>query len=214
MPADWFRKTTWTAADREDFEAHLKRSRGVHNKSQYLRIQAFYLQKASPPLYQEALSLLERVLTEWRNDIQIASALLQKAECLLETKGFEAAIPIFRQGLEFEKQCPKCRTEAWLCFPWQIVRHRRTDLFDEALRWLTFPQSNAIMFPVDQFRTSSIRAIIKMQQGDIASAKSHAADALTAAGIDFSGFRYHPKIGLVGNMEPWVKAELERILTA
>ena len=212
MATEWFRKETWSAADREDFEAHLKRSRGVYHKSQYLRIQAVHLKRATPPLYREALSLLERVLTEWRDDSQVASALLQKAECLLETEGFDAAIPVFREGLKFEEQHPQWGTETWLIFPWQIVKHRRTDLFDEALKCLS--RKNDLIFPKDQFRASAIRAIVEMQRGEVASAKSHATDALKAAGIDFSGFRYHPKIGLVGDMEPWVKTELERILAA
>lgn len=129
MAIDWFRKTTWTAEDRDDFEARLKRSRGAYNKAQYLRIQAYHLQNAKPPLYQEALSLLERVLGQWRDDSQVASALLQKAECLLETVGFETAVPVFREGLEFEMQHPKTRTNAWVVFPWQIVNHQRSDLF-------------------------------------------------------------------------------------
>jgi tetratricopeptide (TPR) repeat protein len=212
MSVDWYRKTTWEPADCEDFEARLKRSREVFHKSQYLRIQAVTLQRATPPLYREALSLIERVLTEWRDDSQVADALLQKAECLLETEGFEAAIPAFREGLKFEKQHPQYRTDAWIIFPWQIVKHRRTDLFGEALKWLAFRCGPTL--PVDKFRASSIRAIVAMEQGDAASAKSHASNALKAAGIDFSGFRHHPKIGLVGDIAPWVKTELERILAA
>lgn len=213
MTIDWFRKTTWTEADREDFEAHLKRSRGIYNKAQYLRIQASHLQNAVPPLYREALTLLERVLTEWREDSQVASALLQKAECLLETEGFDAAIPAFREGLAFEVQHANNRTNAWVVFPWQIVKHRRSDLFDEASRCLAIAPTG-MMFPVDQFRVSVVLAMVKMKQGDIAFAKSCAADAQKAAHADSSGFKYHQKLGLVGAMEPWVKTELERILAA
>lgn len=213
MASDWFRKTTWTASDREDFEARLKRSRGVYHKSQYLRIQASHLQCAVPPLYREALALLERVLTEWRDDSQVAPALLQKAECLLEIEGFDAALPVFREGLEFEMNHPKSRTGAWVAFPWQIVKHQRVDLYDEALRWLASSPTGSI-FPVDQFRVSTVLAVVKMKQGDVVFAKSCAADAQKAAAAESSGFRYHQKLGLVGPMESWVKTELERILAA
>jgi tetratricopeptide (TPR) repeat protein len=213
MATEWYRKATWSAADREDFEAHLKRSRGVYNKSQYLRIQASHLQGAAPPLYREALSLLERVLGEWRDDSQVASALFQKAECLLELDGFDTAAPVFREGLEFETQRPNARTNAWVIFPWQIVKHQRSELFDEALRWLASSPTGST-FPVDQFRVSAVLAIVKMKQGDLKFAKSCAADAQKAAAADSSGFRYHQKLGLVGLVEPWVKAELERILAA
>src|SRR4051812_28154393 len=112
MATEWYRRTTWSAADREDFEAHLTRSRGVYYKSQYLRIQAGHLQEATPALYREALCLLERVFGEWRHDSQVAGALFQKAECLLEIEGFDVAAPVFREGLEFERQHPKHRTNA------------------------------------------------------------------------------------------------------
>jgi hypothetical protein len=213
MATDWFRKTTWSEADREDFEAHLKRSRGAYNKSQYVRIQASHLENAKPPLYQEALSLLERALTEWRDDSQVACALFQKAKCVLATKGLDAAIPVFREGLEFEKRRSQARTGAWVEFPWQIVKHRRVDLFREALGWLAFCPTGMLL-PIDQFRVSVVLAIVKMSEGDLAFAKSCAVDAERAADTNDSGLAHHKKLGLVESVEPWVRAELQRILTA
>ncbi|MCL2700366.1 MAG: hypothetical protein FWE88_01580 [Phycisphaerae bacterium] len=211
MANEWYRKTTWSDADRDDFEAHLKRSRGAANKSLYLLIQAEHLQDASPPLYREALALLERALTEWRYDSQRAVAFLRKAQCLLETEGFDAAIPFYRQSLEFEKQYTTTRTIAWREFPWQIVKHRRTDLYEEALKWLDIER---VAYPIDRYCMSTVCAIVWMHQGDPVNAKAVAATALKAAEIAFSGLRYHPNHGLVGDIEPWAKAELERILSA
>lgn len=42
-PDDWFRRRTWTREDREDFRKRLSRAR-PHNRAQYARIQAGYLQ--------------------------------------------------------------------------------------------------------------------------------------------------------------------------
>jgi hypothetical protein len=37
MPeVEWFRRTTWTDRDRDEFNARLSRSRGIGNKAQYL----------------------------------------------------------------------------------------------------------------------------------------------------------------------------------
>ncbi len=40
---EWFRRTTWTKEDQEDFFGHLGRSRT--QAPQYVRIQALYLEK-------------------------------------------------------------------------------------------------------------------------------------------------------------------------
>src|ERR1700722_5779262 len=53
---DWYRRTTWSNDDREQFFARLERSREAFHKSQYLRIQAYCLQLAG--LYEDALQLL------------------------------------------------------------------------------------------------------------------------------------------------------------
>ncbi len=213
MATDWFRKTTWTIADAQDFEAHLKRSRGTYHKSQYLRIQASHLQAAHPPLYAAALQLLERVLGEHRDESQVASALFQKAECLVETLGFNAALPIFRETLTFERSNPSWRTNAWIVFPWWIVKEHRVDLYDEALEAISHGASSA-PFPVDQFRMSVVLAIVKDEKRDNALARSFAKDAYEAAARTHSGFQYHTDVGLVDGVEPWAKAQLDRILRA
>lgn len=212
MATEWYRKTTWTVADAEDFEARLKLSRGTYNKSQYLRIQASHLQGATPPLYAEALSLLDRVLNEHRDDSQVASALLQKAECLDATAGFDAAIPFYREGLSFEQSHQRARTSAWIIYPWRIVNEKRVDLYNEALGSIEFG-SGGLLFPIDQYRLSVIQAIIRKWKGDETFARSFAKDAHEIAARIHSGFRYHKDVGLVNEIEPWVKATLDDILS-
>ena len=61
----WYRKTTWTANDREDFFARLKRSRKT-SRGQYLKIQAYHLYETNSPIeIKAALELTELALAEY-----------------------------------------------------------------------------------------------------------------------------------------------------
>jgi hypothetical protein len=214
MTIDWFRKKTWTAADEQDFEAHLKRSRGTYYKSQYLRIQAGHLQNTSPPLYAQALLLLDRVLNEHRDDSQVAAALLQKAQCFDAIIGFDAALAVFREGLAFERSHLGWRTNAWIVFPWRIIKECRIDLYDEAIDAVSYGSSSGVAFPIEQYRMCVVLAVIKNEKGEHMLARSLAKDAYEAAARTHSDFRYHKSLGLVAGVEPWVKSKLDQILTA
>lgn len=211
MTTDWFRKETWSATDKADFEARLKRSRGTYNKSQYLRIQAYHLQHASPPLYSAALELLDRVFNEFRDDSQIASAYLQKAQCLLALQDFSAAIPFYREGLKFELKHPGSRTSAWLDFPWQIAKEGRADLYEEALVILEH-QTCPLFLPVDVYRINLVRAIIARHKGQHDAAWNCMEAARQALNAKTSGLSYHKNLGLVSKQEQWAETAMIEIL--
>jgi hypothetical protein len=61
--AEWFRRSTWTKQDQDEFYARLGRSKTLYNKSQYVRIQASHLQRAG--LVRESLELLARIIHEF-----------------------------------------------------------------------------------------------------------------------------------------------------
>ena len=69
---EWFRRTTWTADDPEDFDAHLKRSSGDSNKAQILRIQAYHLGEVGNQ--EGAIELLDRLFAEFPDKAQLAQA--------------------------------------------------------------------------------------------------------------------------------------------
>jgi tetratricopeptide (TPR) repeat protein len=214
MAKDWYRKTTWSEADQEDFEARWKRARGDWNRFQYLTIQAAHLVGAKPPRYSEALRLIDRALSDFHEPIGIANALALKARCIHALSGFDAAIPVYREALQYEKADPRVRTQMWSLFPWLIAKERKIDLYDEALEWLSFPQSKDVMFPIDRLRSFTVLAIVADHYGDHVKARSDAESALRAAVTSRSPFPRHREIGLVTQIEPWAKAALDRILAA
>jgi tetratricopeptide (TPR) repeat protein len=122
---EWFRRTTWSDADREDFNAHLKRSRGAGNKAQYLRIQAGHL--ADGGHHAAAIELLDRLFAEFPQRIELAQAHAQKTDSLAKLGQLKAAIQEYRSALQAERDLPNIRTNAWLDFGWLVVEKQLTD---------------------------------------------------------------------------------------
>jgi hypothetical protein len=197
---DWYRRSTWSAADQEDFFARLKRSRTVESKSQHLRIQACHLAKAG--LHAEAADLLDQFFREFADRTELAIAHLQKAQCMIELNRTEAAINEFRASLQAERDFPNSRTGCWLDFPWFIVRQRNAVLYDEALSVLQeFVSNSDLMFPIERYKYWTVLALISESRGDNATAKASAISALECEAMSHSGFRYHPDVGLVNKID-------------
>lgn len=207
MATDWFRKTTWSEADQAGFFARLKRSRGAGKKAQYLRIQACHLEATQrPELIWAALSLLDKMLAEYPEQGELASAQGQKASCLAALGRTDEAIASYRDALNTERKFPMRRTRAWLEFGRFVCDHRLVDLYDEA--WAVLDELKyELMFATDVYELSGIRAIIAAHKGESDRAKQFAETALEAAAATHSGFRYHPKVGLVRDKEtPFYKS--------
>jgi len=97
---EWFRRTTWTAADAADFAAHLKRSRSDFHKAQYLHIQAGHLHAVGvPELTAVALGLLDQLVTDWPSESQLSIAHAQRAQCLVDLGRSAEALDAYRAAL-------------------------------------------------------------------------------------------------------------------
>src|SRR5262245_57279217 len=94
---DWFRQTTWSREDEQAFFSRLARSRGSLHKAQYLRIQAYSLaETGNEALVSAALSLLNRLLTEFPEPSQLVAAHFQAARCHERLGDLGAAVNQFR----------------------------------------------------------------------------------------------------------------------
>jgi tetratricopeptide (TPR) repeat protein len=194
---DWFRRKTWTDSDKAEFNARLNRSRGAGNKAQYLRIQAGHLAEAGH--HTAAIELLDRLLTEFPEQFDLAPAHLQKATSLAELGQVAVAVVEFRRAMQSERDFPTVRTSAWLDFGMFVVERVLTVYFDEALSTLKeFGDHSRLMFPSERYRYCAIRALIAGARGDTTTAGDFAKQALVEAEKAHSGFRYHPTVGLVG----------------
>jgi tetratricopeptide (TPR) repeat protein len=209
MAKDWFRKTEWNESDQADFFAHLKRSRTVGNKAQYLRIQASHLEGAgTSELIKTAITLLDLMLTDFPSQTQLASAYAQKASCLAKLGDIDNAVKNYKRAFEVEREFPRVKTYAFIEFGKLVAEKKLMQYFDEALFALdTELKTRGIQFPSDVFNAFGIRSIIAAQRGQLEKAKEFANAALEAAAKIDSGFRYHPTVGLVrDNGTPFYKS--------
>ncbi len=210
MSDDWYRRTSWSPTDEEEFFARLKRSRGQFHKAQYLRIQALYLQSEFP---KEALKLLEMIIEEYPEPFELSSTYLQKAQCLVAMNQKQKAIPWFRKVLESEDENTGVQTDGYLDYSTFIVTEELTELYPEAKSILT-KHVDRLMFPVDRYRWNMAMAIIEWSASNRPEASKFASLAIEASSEEKSGFRYHPNIGLVKKQDKRIQKLLNRISKA
>ena len=207
---DWFRKKTWGEADREDFFARLNKAK---QKSQYLRIQSAELKQVG--LYEPALELIDRLILDHPDSIDIPIGYLIRAGCISSIKGDDEAIEAYELAVKTDREYSNIETKALLDFAFYIVEIQRKDLYQRALSLFDeFGYEKPLMFPIELYRHNGIRAIILNEFGNIDESKRLADAALEQAHQETSGFRYHPRLGLVPDEENWFRRNLEEISTA
>ncbi len=190
---DWFRKTTWTKVDGDDFESRLRRARR-DNRAEYLRIQAGHL--AESRLYSEAIELLDRMICEYPERTQLAPAQSQRGQCFDAMDEPQRAADAFLAALDEERTFPNVQTRASFEFPVLVAERGLTAYFARALEVLD--RDSAIpVFPIDRYQIAAARALISAQSGDLDTARDLARIALDVADVKHSGLRYHRALGLV-----------------
>lgn len=209
---EWYRHTTWTDQDREDFHSRLKRARR-YNRPEYLRIQAYYLAEAGN--HPAALELLEQFFELDDGSLDLAMAQLQYAESLFATGHPQQAAQAFRDCLETERKRPNVQTDAWVLFAWHAIEAGQTELFSEAHAVLNeFEDLRTRDFPVQIYRYHAVKAILLQHEGNTPQAIEHANQAFKASQADESGYRYHSQLGLVENIKTPIHARLMEITAA
>jgi tetratricopeptide (TPR) repeat protein len=192
---DWFRKESWSEADKADFFNRLRRAK-PWNKSQYLLIQAGHLRRLGTEAEcRAALDLIDLFFSQYPEQLFKAPAYLARAECEIQIGRHIEALESFRQAFDMERSFPNSKTMASLSFALFVVRTGRTELFEEAIEVLDELWKS--MFPIHEYQENAIRAIVAEHQGDHDRARHYAQKALNAASRTESIFRNHKKLGLV-----------------
>jgi len=206
---DWFRRSTWSDNDRDEFEARLRRARST-GRAQYLRIQAVHLADAGrDDLLPPALELLRRLLAEYPESGEVAAAEHLRAKCHERMGDTLLAVEAYRAAMEAERRRPTIRTDATLDFALLVSRRSLASLFAEASSILDEHVDDLRPFPIQRFKFHAARALLAVSQPE--TARDEAALALKEAAATDSGFRYHPQVGLVGDTDETVRQRLERL---
>lgn len=189
---DWFRNTDWNTEIEAQFGNKLRRAL---DKAQPLRIQASYLAQSRPDV---ALTLLKQYFA-LGDHFDSAQAFVVEATAYRSLNHIDEAINSLRKALERERQRPNVKTQAWRDFALLIAEREIRSRFDEALTVLDEQAASSFVFPIDRFHCHAAYALIRSAQGKAETAREHAAQALRAAETQHSGFRYHPKVGVVND---------------
>jgi hypothetical protein len=198
---EWFRCTTWSAAEAAEFERKLARSRG--QRTQYLRIQALTLAETNnPTVARPAILLANQYLEEEPRGPFRVQALCTIARASTTVKDVDGAIDAYRRAIEAER-FGGIRCRAYLEFAWFATTRGLSDLFDEVLAAIENSfQPNDLIFPITQYKYFAAIALISDALGDSENASRMARNALQAASKHEGPFRRHPDVGmLVGRDE-------------
>jgi tetratricopeptide (TPR) repeat protein len=201
----WFRNSNWSSDIEASFFAKLGRAR---DKGQYLRIQAHTLASSYPLV---ALRLLDQSLT-LGDRFDLAQAYVDRATALLALDDTEGAIEAYEAALFAEERRPNVMTLASLNLPLLIARRKDRKRYRRGLALLE-KGSSRLTFPADHFCWHAAMALIVSELGKSAEAQQHAQIVLKAADREHSGFRYHPRSGLVADEHKELRRELARIVS-
>jgi hypothetical protein len=203
---DWYRNSDWNSEIEAAFFAKLGRAR---EKGQYLRIQAYYLANNHPRV---ALRLLDQYFA-LGDSFDLAQAHVDRATALLALNDPEGAVEAYEASLSAEERRPNVRTSASLDLPWLIARRKDRARYGRALELLE-KAAKSLTFPAQRFGWHAVMALIISELGKSAEAGQHARLALEEAAREYSGFRYHPRLGLVGGEHEELRRQLARIASA
>jgi tetratricopeptide (TPR) repeat protein len=197
MAIDWYRKTTWTTEDENEFFLKLKRAQKL-NRPQYLKIQAITLNDTNDKeLLIIALKLVEKYFDEYPDDrFNRSDAFKLKGDILCKTEKYDLALESYKEAIDFERTYPQVKTDAYLDYSELVIRLNRTDLFRNVEKIL-LKQAGEWHFPKDKYVGNAILSIIYKHKNNLEKSNYYKALADEAAKAESSGFRYHKKLGLV-----------------
>jgi tetratricopeptide (TPR) repeat protein len=190
---DWYRRETWTEKDQQEFFERLGRSRTTYNKAQYLRIQAYHLKDKYPEVSNQ---LLDKLIEEYPEKHELASAYLQKAMLMIGFGRNDEAIDYFQKSIQQEREYQGVKTTAYLEYGKFVAVNNLKYYFEEILG-LIEEFGGMELFPSQIYAILGIRAIIYNQQGHKKIAKQFAEKALECSCLKHSGLPRHPNAGLV-----------------
>ncbi|MCG7309888.1 tetratricopeptide repeat protein [Brachybacterium sp. ACRRE] len=176
--ADWFRSTTWTPEDAEQFELRLGRAR-PHNRAQYLRIQGVHLEREG--LRTPARELWRRALAQGEPGSQRSAAMEHLAGSLHEDDPEEAE-RLLRALLEENPPLQGTSQLAHVELADLLAQRGTRAALREARSLLRASESLGSSVPIQDFRRELVRARVHHAGGQRHRAAQAARSALAAAG--------------------------------
>jgi tetratricopeptide (TPR) repeat protein len=196
---DWYRKTTWTSDDADDFFANLSRSRTDTQSAQFLKIQALTLKDAGN--FRAALELVELAMEKFptRETTQFRKL---RAECLSALDLREEALVAFRSAFQAQREQRNILCNVALAFAEAFHDvddgEHRVELLDLLREEVAQPESFG---PVLEFRYALMFTRLLAGLGDMNAAAKWADRALSAQRANVAGLRHHKPVGWASGVD-------------
>ena len=200
---DWYRNEQWSDAIAQEFEVRLARAR-KDSRPQYIYIQAATLAEPAPTT---APALIDRYF-ETGDTFFVSDALAAQATALRASGDTDGAIRTWERTLAHEEANPHLTSTAAHDYVVFIATNKRRELYARATEVMADREE---AFAIDAFLGLAIAALSAQASGKTALAGARAAKALEVAGIEDSGYRYHPGIGLVDERYTTIVHHMQRI---
>lgn len=211
---DWYQRSTWTKIDQREFFERNARSRGSESKSQYMRIQAHtLLRTGKPKLVRSALELVQSALSDYPDVSDVGLAYETAGRCC-EFLGKNAeAIEYYLLAIDREREYPGIRTNAAFSLAKLAVENKRWDICSEAL--VAAESHGTPVFPWHAYLLYGARALKASHDGDSATGRQLAREALAAAEIENTGLSHgRGHLGTVGDTNTEFHRMLVNLATA
>ena len=209
MDKNWFRKTTWSKVDADDFYARLGRSR---DKEQMLAIQSGTLYSQNQKeLDKASLELIQKYFADFPNDDWYMTSMLNRAANIYERKGdVKNAELFFKKAADQEIRIPNFRCDAYLDYSEFVLKNQLKSLYAETEELLGkhevgipnpkmshIPPYTSFNLPVQKYRAYSCLAILHHFKGNKEKARHYKSLAENATNATESGFVKSKTEGLV-----------------
>jgi tetratricopeptide (TPR) repeat protein len=196
---DWYRRTTWTSDDAQDFFAHLDRSRTDIHRAQYLKVQALTLKDAKQ--YQAALELVEMALEKFPNR-ETTPLLKLRAECLWALGLRDQSLDAYRAAFQAQREQRNILCNVALAFGqafWDVDNGAyRAELLDLLREEVVQPESFG---PFLEFQYALMFTRLLAGLGDMNAAATWAERALAAQRAKISGLRHYQPVGWASGID-------------
>lgn len=206
---DWYRKTTWTGDDANDFFAELARAQSDIHRAQYLKIQALTLKDVKR--YDAALELVEAAIERFPNR-EMTQLRKLRAECLWALGLREQSLKAYRSAFQAQREQRNVLCNVALAFAETFHNvddgAHCSELLELLREEVTQPESFG---PVLEFRYALMFTRLLVGLGDMNGAAKWADRALSAQRAEVSGLRHYKPVGWASSIDEGTEIWLRRL---
>ena len=180
---DWYRNKTWNKEIETAFKLRLNRSRGLYNRTEYLRIQGSYLLSSCDPVIQAAgLEMLDELIGNYPDVngviVNKFDAFVQLGDYYYQRELWEEAFVNYQKAISYDKRLTHGQDHAYRGFIKSAVLSKHEDAYSLGLNYLDNHDPQSLIFLSEIADHSIASAMLNEATGNHNAAKEYASAAL------------------------------------